>query len=761
MIGFGSDDVGRNGYRDRGSYGGGGDQGRYASRAAYDRDERIPDEGRWRGAQNDFQRDLARHVGGTAHAGTLPRTEIGAPKVETGYYSTGKMVGFGSDDLRSGGAVPGNSYQRNEYSTKHWGYENRAAYDRDERSDRMASLVERSSQAWSAITSSYDRSEAMRGQGLLGGQHAGSHEDTSREAGSVPRTEIGAPKIESGYYSTGKMVGFGSDDVRGGNHGARYGHNEAGGYRGGYASRAAYDRDEPSRGEDRWGDKSERWGGESGDRWQANGQDFQRDMARFGNPGDRYGGSGQDASRGSDRYGGRPDLGSTHAEDDGEEYGHGADAWTSQIDWAAEAALATSNDRAALQPPNVPRPTLPHAPHSQSAGGVARPSRPRPSSLPSADSTSSAMAATDTPQPKLLDLDDDAPTAAADTMDTTAGSARSASGADAFSSSADACGLSDASVLDVNASKSTFPAADAALDPFSSLGSDPFAAMPAPFAAAPAPAPQDSFGGFPNSFETPPLPPVAPHAVHASGAAAAVTESPHIAQLRASLAAAVAAEEYAHAAELKKQIDATCAAERQTASRQAELKGAIAAAVADEDYALAAKLQTELKALKGAATRPSAPAPASSASGGMSIEAPISADQPKDEHRPDAESPEADAPKSVDPWSLVETSEVVNLGDLTAQKGAHNVPSATSKKTLGEMKQPRAAAPPPAHPDLAGLAAGFGAMGVGMGGAMGINGTMGMGGGMGGAIGFPKPSGQIVVANGFGMGAAGMGYKTG
>ena len=28
------------------------------------------------------------------------RTEIGAPKIETGYYSTGKMQGFGSDDMR-------------------------------------------------------------------------------------------------------------------------------------------------------------------------------------------------------------------------------------------------------------------------------------------------------------------------------------------------------------------------------------------------------------------------------------------------------------------------------------------------------------------------------------------------------------------------------------------------------------------------------------------------------------------------------------
>ena len=80
------------------------------------------------------------------------------------------------------------------------------------------------------------------------GQAASRAADHIEKNSSDPRndrTEIGAPKIETGYYSSGKMQGFGSD-------GRTYRPDAPAG--GSYSSRMpGYGREDDTRGRGRWG----------------------------------------------------------------------------------------------------------------------------------------------------------------------------------------------------------------------------------------------------------------------------------------------------------------------------------------------------------------------------------------------------------------------------------------------------------------------------------------------------------------------------
>ena len=139
------------------------------------------------------------------------QTDLGVPKIESGNYSTGRMQGFGSDERR--GDRPPPPSDRNGYD--------RGSHDRD-----------------------------RHARGTSGSFHTDLERSRGRSDRYAPeeRTEIGAPKIETGHYSTGRMQGFGSDDLRKGGRPPpppdrpAYGSVRDGSSR--YASRDAYDRDE-------------------------------------------------------------------------------------------------------------------------------------------------------------------------------------------------------------------------------------------------------------------------------------------------------------------------------------------------------------------------------------------------------------------------------------------------------------------------------------------------------------------------------------
>ena len=323
----------------------------------------------------------------------------GPPKLESGYYSTGKMVGFGSDGSSSNGGlgaahsgVGAGGRGGGAYSDRPR-YDSRSAYDRDERSDRYPSRDDRSDR-WGA-----------RGDG---------HDGRSGRSWSEDRAAP-PPKIESGYYSTGKMKGFGSDDFnRDGrsSHGSAYagsggsygrdGRDYGSELRGGYANRSAYDRDErgyrespsssssypdryPSRFPERYPDRFSNSGG-----------------AGAGRAGDSSGGGGGGGDR---RYG------INHDDDDG----HGPDAWTSQIEIPEEGAATDDAEEQRRQ-------RLKNFKINSAGGAPEPPSRPHPLNLampkgpagrprPQSGAPTSFDANVPTPEANLLDLEESPPPA--------------------------------------------------------------------------------------------------------------------------------------------------------------------------------------------------------------------------------------------------------------------------------------------------------------------------------------------------------------
>jgi hypothetical protein len=68
---------------------------------------------------------------------------------------------------------------------------------------------------------------------------AGMIEKSAPSTGAHQHRDGGPPKLESGYYSSGRMEGFGSNGSRACSGGGGYGGGGSG-----YSSRSAYDRDE-------------------------------------------------------------------------------------------------------------------------------------------------------------------------------------------------------------------------------------------------------------------------------------------------------------------------------------------------------------------------------------------------------------------------------------------------------------------------------------------------------------------------------------
>ena len=571
--------------------------------------------------------------------------------------------------------------------------------------------------------------QQYRGTGPMGGPMGGA---------PLERTAIGAPKIETGYYSTGKMQGFGSDDVRRGmapvstapastGYGRdRYSGGGGGGGGGGdsysaaldrqaarlnerdeqsrrYANRADYDRDEPRGGYASRAayDRDERSGGGYASR-----AAYDRDERR-------------DERCGSE--GGEPSAGTAADDDDG----HGAEAWTSQVEWATEPVRSKYDVKIRAQAP-VSAPERPKVPPPKVVGGraIAAPSRPRPQT-----GAAPAPAPAPAPPPDLLGGLDDTPdpfAAAPAPFASTFSPSAPASVASAFGASAGPFGLSPS---DPFAAAAADPFAAAAAGPFAAAGDPlggaamPFSAfetqtpaayqsmsMPVPMPSAPAP---PAFAAFDTSAAFQPM-------TISSPMPTASVPGKSVAELKTELAAAVADEDYAAAAEIKKAIKAAEEAEKASASAReaaarlaernaarlaemqsklARMQAEVAQAVEAEDYEKAAELKPQIKQLK-ATLEAAAMAPAPAAAAGASAS--------------------ASAPKTKDALTLDPlASKLVNLGNLTAPKEAPSTAPPSSKTAMAALKPAASSASaPPAHPDLAGVTTVLGAMhvGVGMGG---------------------------------------------
>ena len=632
----------------------------------------------------------ARRGSGLSTMGALGRRSD-EPEPSRSYSSGRGMQGFGSDNAPR----PGN-------------YGGRYESDGPRGSDFQRDLHRFGGEA---------SRQQYRGTGPMGGPMGG----------PLERTAIGAPKIETGYYSTGKMQGFGSDDVRRGmapvstapassGYGRdRYSGGGGGGGGGGdsysaaldrqaarlnereeqsrrYASRADYDRDEPRGGYASRAayDRDERSGGGHASR------------AAYDHD-ERH-----DERRGSE--GGEPSAGAADDDD-----GHGAEAWTSQVDWAAEQVRSKYDVKIRAQAP-VSAPEPPKVPPPKVVGGraIAAPSRTRPQS----GAAPAPAPPPDAPPPDLLGGLDDIPdpfAAAPAPFASTFSPSVPASVASAFGASAGPFGPSPSA-----------PFAAAAADPFAAAG-DPFGAaatpfsafetqtpaayqsmsMPVPMPSAPAP---PAFAAFDTSAAFQPMPISSPMPT-------ASVPGKSVAELKKELAAAVADEDYAAAAEIKKAIKAAEEAEKASASAReaaarlaernaarlaemqaklARMQAEVAQAVEAEDYEKAAELKPQIKQLKAtleAAAVATVPAAAAGASASAS------------------------APKTKDALTLDPlASKLVNLGNLTAPKEAPSTASPSSKTAMAALKPTASSASaPPAHPDLAGVTTVLGAMNVGVG----------------------------------------------
>ena len=541
------------------------------------------------------------------------RTEIGAPKIETGYYSSGKMQGFGSDgrtyrpDAPAGGS----------YSSRMPGYgredDTRGRGWREERRD-------------------YGR-----------GYGGGSSSDYDR----------GPPRVDAERY-TGRDS-WGREETRQGSGGSRWQDQRPGGGGGGasrktpwhaagYASREAYDRDE---------------------RMDAGPTNL--DYGGFGGFGGFDDGSSRKApAPADDSGGGDARWRAEWNDDDGPDPAAGGKKLAMKI-----------NDGAPPAQPSLPHPTT-----IRSLGGAAPTGRPRPQAGGAAPAPPPPSASMD-----LLGLDETPPPASTPSLDPLA------AGADLFApSSSFGAAAAEADLFAAPAAPAPTPAADSLFAPSSSFGAG----------VAPA-APADPFGG-PDLFAQ-----TAPGDLFAAAAAppapmAAAGPSARAAELKQQLAAAVAAEDYGAAAELKKALKAQEAADEEAAAaaasgaaqaaqaaaaataRVAELKRQVQAAVAAEDYEQAAALKAEMKKAEAEAAAPPAARPAAAA-----VPAP--------------------APAPSELMSLA--AQVVNLTDITAEKKAAAPAAPASKVPLGALKAASPGAPPAGamagHPDLAEINTGFAA----------------------------------------------------
>ena len=424
----------------------------------------------------------------------------GPPKIESGYYSTGRMVGFGSDDVRRGGGGSGagsgghsrasshrdrSSYGgRGGYDDRSSGgqpyrtssdsyrgsYPSRAAYDHDEPEEGGRD----------GRSDSYGREMSERAHRSGGYAVPGASRDYGRSnaADSQPRhppEATLAPKIESGYYSTGKMVGFGSEDVRrGGGDSRRLG--GAGGLstvKRNYEHRAAYERD-----------GRESYSVEYTERYSRS--------APVGRE--------EDACS---RYGQHPD-------DDDNDYGHGADAWTSQIELPSEAQPAPEPTRlsAAIPQPTVPKPRLPHPRTGAHASQRALPSRPRPSgAYPSSVARGAAPSTLDDfanadPEPTAVPVDVDLlgfePEPDADPFSSSAAPDPFGSMPDPFGSASDPFASAPPDPFASASDQVPVPSSSVAPtsnDLFGASTADPFASFGEPFSGGSAATTSDLFSG--------------------------------------------------------------------------------------------------------------------------------------------------------------------------------------------------------------------------------------------------------------------------
>lgn len=711
----------------------------------------------------------------------------GPPKIESGYYSTGRMVGFGSDSMpRSGSGGYGNDSHssaagygggyrgggaskwaeeerqlRERRLAARTGYANRDAYDRDEfderddhgDTDRFDGYSSRSAYDHGKEDELSRRAASSGGYAVPGAPTYTTQRQEHNRQQAPSQSHV--PRIESGYYSSGRMEGFGSDDVRG-RGGYDRGRGGAGGGGGGYANRAAYDRDERS---DRMGALLEM----SQQTVAAVSTAFQErvsEAVRGPETGGFGGGttSGLLESNGAKQPARSEDWRHGHGDDDG----HGADAWTSTIEFepdGTQRVVQEGDVRSAggerprgvppsLPRPNVPKPSLPSQPRLAVGGEWARqservsgasvqmPSRPRPSrALPSrpdgrprptsgvpsnfgptsfggggADGNDDAQAQTPAAEANLLSLEDEA-----QAVD------------DPFSGGSFA-------VNDPFAS-----GAAAADDPFASSSSpanDPFAAANDPFAPSngfgdsvpfPVAAPDDPFGPSASVAAAPPparslqldAPTLISDGISDGGAGGpALLDSPADLGRGGSNAELFA---LASPSDLTK-----CAA------RAADVAG-------QSDLAMLGALD-----LGSSPAHPPVPVPVASANGGggsfaggSEAEAVASAaavvPDLSDSGGGGGASHSAEAGagmKSKDPWAMAMGGGVIDLENISKPKGGEKA-AAKPSVSMGQMKPSTVASAPGGGMGMGG------ACGMGMGGGMSVGvGGGGLGGGaMGGGIG--------------------------
>ena len=423
----------------------------------------------------------------------------GPPKVESGYYSSGKMQGFGSDGRSfssGGGGGGGGGYGNNcggggggggygasggSYSSggDRFGsgnryvdaYSHRESYDReDDRGDKWGARHEGDTRS----DRYRDREEPSRQTG--GYAVPGAPTWSSARSDAPPPAHAGAPKIESGAYSTGRMQGFGSD-------GRTFQPEPAG-----YDSRRSGDSSEMASqvtaivgevavkgvelagkgvaaalesvqsrvvgespgnrilegsdgrnseswthsrydgGSHRGADSQPRWNEDryrSGPRWNDRGHGAYRERGAYGDTrADRWAPPerrANDYTAGASAYG-RDGAGGDGDDDDD---GHGASAWTSQLKVeetsrasdADESPGGYSSGRLKTFKINDAAPRRPTRPHPTS---LARPSgsaagRPRPTSgqaAPFAPMSHGGQGANSSDEPNLFDLTDEPPTPA-------------------------------------------------------------------------------------------------------------------------------------------------------------------------------------------------------------------------------------------------------------------------------------------------------------------------------------------------------------
>ena len=364
---------------------------------------------------------------------------FGPPKVESGYYSTGRMQGFGSnsapgrgygnDSYRGGGGYgrdddlpygvrrsepppprserpmgggggtrwseargddryAASSYdsreddryagttttQRLQQQARNTGGGGRSGFPGDYNGDLGASQQSsrfddappyRNEEARQEIEQRSHRGYAVPGQGAPSYSQSRPPEPTSDRPGA-----FGPPKIESGYYSTGRMQGFGSDDLkRTGGYPPRGG---GGGrdYQPGYIDRG------PPRRPNNYDYNDDRAREERGETMAALVEASSRGVAAAvaavsaasetiqkgyatNEPPTYYSGGGS-GLLGSNGMGGLEPKGAGDNGDDG----HGADAWMTTIEFDAQGNERFVDNsqpppRRNVQPPSVPKPNLP------------------------------------------------------------------------------------------------------------------------------------------------------------------------------------------------------------------------------------------------------------------------------------------------------------------------------------------------------------------------------------------------------------------